>query len=319
MSEGPKISPEEFKRVAYDGEWWQLVDAKEARPAHEENIARCAEAIEYHEDASRPLHILVVHGSGRSSVELSCAHEPSNSKLLLRRGLKAVIDDDVVIDEVDLREHKIEYCNCCYSTASALCGFPCNCFPFDPMQELYPKVLQCDIMLMSTGVNQSSMSSRLKAFCDRLISLDGGYFVSGAQLKPKDSEWRARAIAVSRNQPIVYDQRMHGRVAAFFVSSKDDLDQEKVGDPRDEMPSYVDMTLHSLYTGFWDFGFYFADPWSAVHASMPNEELSSDKRRLNEDKDSHLQAEKAVRAAVALAQEFRANPPESRPHPVGRT
>jgi multimeric flavodoxin WrbA len=56
-----------------------------------------------------------------------------------------------------------------------------DCFPWDPMQELYPLVLKSDVMLCSTGVNQSAMSTRLKTFLDRLISLDGGFFVGPDQ------------------------------------------------------------------------------------------------------------------------------------------
>ena len=65
------------------------------------------------------------------------------------------------------------------------------------MQELYPLVLNCDVMFCSTGVNQSAMSSRLKLFADRLISLDGGFFVAPAQYREKDADWRDRCIALS--------------------------------------------------------------------------------------------------------------------------
>jgi multimeric flavodoxin WrbA len=58
------------------------------------------------------------------------------------------------------------------------------------MQELYPLVLKCDVMLCSTGVNQSAMSTRLKTFLDRLISLDGGFFVGPNQYESKGEDWR---------------------------------------------------------------------------------------------------------------------------------
>lgn len=58
----------------------------------------------------------------------------------------------------------------CVSTASLMCQFPCLCHPMDPMQDLYPKTLRADVLLMSTPVNQAAMSTRLKAYLDRLIS-----------------------------------------------------------------------------------------------------------------------------------------------------
>lgn len=94
------------------------------------------------------------------------------------------------------------------------------------MQELYPLVLKCDVMLCSTGVNQSAMSTRLKTFLDRLISLDGGFFVGADQYEQKGPEWRDKCIALaarlSSTGQLHYDARMWGRVAAYFITSKDE-------------------------------------------------------------------------------------------------
>ncbi len=317
-----KMSADEFSEGRYDTEWWQVVDLEEGREYHERNVRRCLKAINVH--GRGPIRVLVVHGSSRSNSDLSCAHELSNSQLLCRAGLDAIRGDpSVVIEEVNLREYQIEYCNNCYSTASALCGFPCNCFPFDPMQDLYPKVLACDVLLCSTGVNQSKMSGRLGVFCDRLISLDGGYFVTPEQFGPKDTEWRDRCIALSQSDEVHYDQRPHGRVAAFFISSKDTADLEPTEDDRYneimERNSYVQLTSDSLFRGFWDVGFYMADPWFAAALGHPNEELSLDKARLNADIQAQEAARHVVIEAVNLADRFRDDPPEPRLHPSGRT
>ncbi|KKN96878.1 hypothetical protein LCGC14_0165220 [marine sediment metagenome] len=317
-----KISGDEFIKGRYVDEWWQVVDLEEGRERHAENIRRCQKALNIH--GKGPIRVLAVHGSSRSNVELSCAHELSNSQLLLREGLEAVLDDeDVEIREVNLREYQIEYCNNCYSTCSALCGFPCNCFPFDPMQDLYPEVLACDVLLLSTGVNQSAMSSRLKAFCDRLISMDGGYFVTAEQFASKNEEWRDRCIALSQTDEVHYDQRQHGRVAAFFISSKDEHDHEPTEDSGYneimERNSYVQLVADSLYRGFWDFGYYMPQQWVAMNLSHPNEELSFDKARLNDNEAAHEMAQQVVRDAVFMAKKFRIDPPEPRMHPTGRT
>src|SRR5262245_10269004 len=214
------------KAIAFKyGEWWENVSNADSKKKHAENVRACLAAADYHNRKKRPLHILLIHGSSRSSFN-STAKELSNSQLLLRSAIepwrkKAGFE----ITEIALREYAIEPCEGCYSTCSALCGFPCNCFPWDPMQKLYPLVLKCDVMLCSTGVTQSAMSTRLKTFLDRLISLDGGFFVAPDQYEAKGEEWRDKCLALSlqlsHSGRLHYDARMWGRTAAYFITSKD--------------------------------------------------------------------------------------------------
>lgn len=233
-------------------------------------------------------------------------------------GIQSIADIEMPVDH-SFTAGGIRISNC-YSTCSALCGFPCDCFPFDPMQALYPKVLRCDVMFISTGVNQSGESGRVKVFEDRLISVDGGYFRRPDQFASKGSEFRDRMIATSKDDEIQYDQRMHGRVAGFCISSKDDADDEPTDDEYyNNLPHYIESVAGDLYRGFWDYGWFFSDPWLAGFAAHPNEDTSYDKQRLNEDLASHNQAMKVVRAAVDLARRFKDEPPAPRPHPVGRT
>src|SRR5450755_1750682 len=74
--------------------------------------------------------------------------------------------------------------------------------------------------------HQSAMSTRLKTFLDRLISLDGGFFVGADQYEQKGPEWRDKCIALatrlSSTGQLHYDARMWGRVAAYFITSKDE-------------------------------------------------------------------------------------------------
>src|ERR1019366_1391674 len=219
------MNPRDFVEIKY-GQWWEQVSQKATKTKHARNIRDCLGAVDYHNQKKRPLNVLLIHGSGRSSFS-SAAQDPSNSQLLLRSAVEPFRGNPAYeITEIALREYNVEPCEGCYSTSSALCGFPCNCFPWDPMQELYPLVLKCDVMLCSTGVNQSAMSTRLKTFLDRLISLDGGFFVGADQYEQKGPEWRDKCIALgarlSSTGQLHYDARMWGRVAAYFITSKDE-------------------------------------------------------------------------------------------------
>src|SRR5450432_4730920 len=212
------MNPRDFVEIKY-GQWWEQVSQKATKKKHARNVKDCLAAADYHNQKNRPLNVLLIHGSGRSGFS-SAAQELSNSQLLLRSAVEPFRRNPACeITEISLREYNVEPCEGCYSTSSALCGFPCNCFPLDPMQELYPLVLKCDVMFCSTGVNQSAMSSRLKLFTDRLISLDGGFFVSPTQYREKDADWRDRCLALSTKlgKDLPYDPRTWGRVAAYFI------------------------------------------------------------------------------------------------------
>ena len=301
----------EYKKIAY-GEWFDFVDGADAKRAHARNVERCHAAIKQHQVKNRKLNILVVHGSGRSSF-MSSANELSNSQLLLKSALQQFEHDQKYeITEVRLRDYNISPCNGCYSTTSSLCGFPCNCFPLDPMQELYPLVLRCDVMFCSTGVNQSAMSSRLKLFVDRLISPDGGFYVAPAQFKKKDADWRDRCLALSAKlgKDMPYDPRMWGRVAAYFISSKDQNNELKtIAKPKGSPLSYIEAVAWSLWDGFSDYGFFHADPWYAGAAANPDEDMAFDKARYEQSTKVKKQAARVAASAVALAIKYRKHPP----------
>lgn len=318
--ENKNLSAEEYVRLRYGTSWHHYISEDEARGAHKANIQTCQKAIELNirdrEDRG-PIKILVVNGSSRSAI--SCAHELSNSQFLARIGYQPFENKkDVIIEEINLRDYNIEPCNGCYSTTSALCGFPCNCWPVDPMQKLYPKVLWCDVLLCSTGVNQTAMASRLKLFCDRLISLDGGYYITPEQFQYKDSAFREKMIAVSTKQKVFYDPRMFGKVAAYFISAKDQTNVQPEALQEIDM-KYVEMVAYSLRAGFEDFGMQHAKNWYSYVCGKPDEDLSYDKQRLLESNRSHESARKTVYEAIELAKSLRENPPESYNHVINRT
>lgn len=307
------MNPKDFVEIKY-GQWWDHVSPKATKMKHARNVRACLDAVDYHNQKNRPLNVLLIHGSGRSSFS-SAAQELSNSQLLLRSAVEPFRGKSgYQITEIALREYNVEPCEGCYSTSSALCGFPCNCFPWDPMQKLYPLVLKCDVMLCSTGVNQSAMSTRLKTFLDRLISLDGGVFVAADQYEQKGPEWRDKCIALaaglaSKGQ-LHYDARMWGRVAAYIITSKDEKNSARTVVRNFKTPlSYIELVAQSLRDGNADYGFFHAPRhWYAGAWADPNEELCRDKQHFSADPKFLKRAEIVVKAAIQLAQELRINP-----------
>jgi len=330
MKQKKKLTNEEWNEIAYS-EWWKHLDLEEAKKPWNKNLAACKQAIEYHYKKERPLEVLVVHGSGRDP-KLSCAHERSNSELILETGLQAIENEkDINIERVRLREYKIETCNNCLSSTSYLCGFPCDCFPDDPMHKLYPKVLTCDVLLCSTGINQSSMSSSLKLFCDRLISLDGGGYRK--ELKIKDAKFKSEMIKLSQDSGSPYDPRMFNRVAAYFIASKDQSStRSAIQDSEETIPenlkrymstlnspiSYAELVAWSLADGFRDYQMWHADPWYVVGTADADAEYSYDKDYYNKDTKLHEKSKTVVQAAINLAREIRKNPPKWKDMPRDR-
>jgi len=325
----PKFNVDEYNRIK-GGEWFEFVDFKEARKKHVENVANCRRAVEEYNEVDRPLRIFVVHGSGRSTNN-SCAYELSNSKFFLNSCLEEVIkeiDSEIEIDAVSLRDYNIEPCNNCVSTTSTLCGFPCDCFPFDPMQELYPKLLRTDIILCSTGVNQSTMSTRLKAFCDRMISLDGGYFRTEEQFSPKDGEFKDRMLALSSSTEIAYDQRMYGRVGAYFISSKDELNEhptvnrlhhvQRAGEPNWE-PGFAEMTAYVLKDGMEAYGFFHPVKYYATAPADPDIDYMYDKEYMLQHPEIFDEGKEVIRQSIDLARELKINLPAFKPDRYNRT
>jgi len=98
------------------------------------------------------------------------------------------------------------------------------------------------------------MSTRLKTFLDRLISLDGGFFVGADQYEQKGPEWRDKCIALaarlSNTGQLHYDARMWGRVAAYFITSKDEKNSVRTVVRNFKTPlSYIELVAQSLRDG----------------------------------------------------------------------
>lgn len=139
-----------------------------------------------HEDPSLLPRILLVNGSSRS--EHTCPGEMSKSYRLLEIARDSLAEGGgVEIDILDLSRLASEYgrnihpCKACFSTAAALCHWPCSCYPnyalgqtHDWMNDIYPLWVAAHGVMIITPVNWYQVSSPLKLMMDRLVCADGG-------------------------------------------------------------------------------------------------------------------------------------------------
>lgn len=95
--------------------------------------------------------------------------------------------DDAEVRVLDLARLASEYgrtiypCKACFSTAPALCHWPCSCYPnhalgqvHDWMNDIYPMWVEAHGVMLITPVNWYSPSSPMKLMMDRLVCADGG-------------------------------------------------------------------------------------------------------------------------------------------------
>lgn len=138
-----------------------------------------------HEDKSRP-RILLINGSSRN--EHTCPGEMSKSFRFVEMAREAIAADSTIeIEVLDLSRLAAEYgrhihpCKACFSTAAALCHWPCSCYPNyslgqtqDWMNEIYPMWVAAHGVMIVTPVNWYQTSSPIKLMMDRMVCADGG-------------------------------------------------------------------------------------------------------------------------------------------------
>ena len=139
-----------------------------------------------HDDPALPPRVLLINCSSRS--EHTCPGEMSKSWRLLHVAREAMIADQTIETEIlDLSRLASEYgrniypCKACFSTAAALCHWPCSCYPnhslgqtADWMNDIYPMWVAAHGVMIITPVNWYQVSSPLKLMMDRLVCADGG-------------------------------------------------------------------------------------------------------------------------------------------------
>ncbi|RWY67637.1 flavodoxin family protein [Rhizobium sp. WSM1325] len=139
-----------------------------------------------HEDPDGPVRFLLINGSSRS--EHTCPGELSKSFRMVEAA-RGVLEQEprVHVEVLDLSRLASEYgrqihpCKACFSTAAALCHWPCSCYPnyslgqiHDWMNDIYPLWVEAHGIMIVTPVNWYQTSSPLKLMIDRLVCADGG-------------------------------------------------------------------------------------------------------------------------------------------------
>jgi multimeric flavodoxin WrbA len=144
------------------------------------------EAQRRHDDEEGPLRFLIINASSRS--EHTCPGEMSKSWRLAELAYEVFSTaDNGVVRMLDLSRLTSEYgrnihpCKACFSTAAALCHWPCSCYPnhslgqtHDWMNDIYPMWVEAHGIMIVTPVNWYMSSSPLKLMIDRLVCADGG-------------------------------------------------------------------------------------------------------------------------------------------------
>jgi multimeric flavodoxin WrbA len=138
-----------------------------------------------HDDRGGPRRVLLINGSARS--EHTCPGELSKSWRLVKIAREALEEQGIATEFLDLSRLASEYgrkihpCKACFSTAAALCHWPCSCYPHhslgqtqDWMNDIYPMWVEAHGVMIVTPVNWYSPTSPLKLMIDRLVCADGG-------------------------------------------------------------------------------------------------------------------------------------------------
>jgi len=146
---------------------------------------RIDEAQARHDRIPDKPRVLVINGSSRS--EHSCPGEMSKSFRLAEVARMALEEEGFAVDLLDLSRLTSEFgreihpCKACFSTAPALCHWPCSCYPnyslgqvHDWMNDIYPLWVEAQGVFLITPVNWYMASSPVKLMMDRLVCADGG-------------------------------------------------------------------------------------------------------------------------------------------------
>jgi len=326
-----KMTLKDYNIVSNNG-WPEVISTEDAIKAHEKNILAWKKAYNEYNETNRPLRILAIHGSGRAGPNApgQCGYAKSVSASLLKESLKVIdeIDNNIEVEEIYLTDLNINACWNCVAITSGQCGAPCDCHPVDDMHILYPKILRSDIIFLSTGVNQSAMSTRLKAMVDRMISLDGGFLHEEKDTKVisqgKEDEFTSKMMALAADGKIAYDQRLYGRVAAYFIASKDNDNPHKTVNHLEEPDGidkygYVRLVGYSLKDNFESYGFFHDPKYIASAVADPDIDYMYDHETFRNNTKAHEEGREVVRRAIKLAKKLKTDLPEFFPDRINRT
>lgn len=257
-----------------------------------------------HDDSSRPPRLLLINCSSRS--EHTCPGEMSKSYRLVEIAAETLRHSgDVEIEILDLARLASEYgrrihpCKACFSTAAALCHWPCSCYPNyslgqtqDWMNDIYPMWVAAHGVMIVTPVNWYQVSSPLKLMMDRLVCADGGN-PDPTRTHGKDAQ-KAKAIELAGWD---YPRHLAGRLFSVVVHG----DVEGAENVRRSISDWLSF-MHlcpagpvaelDRYIGYWK-------PYATSH-----DELDADQAIQEEVRNAArtlLEAVEAVRAGKQVA------------------
>ncbi|HEX2148518.1 MAG TPA: flavodoxin family protein [Pseudorhizobium sp.] len=148
--------------------------------------AAVKQAEQRHQDRQGPARVLLINSSPRS--EHTCPGELSKSFRLMEIAQQVFREaPGIAVEVLDLSRLTSEYgrnihpCKACFSTAAALCHWPCSCYPnhslgqvHDWMNDIYPLWVEAHGVMIVTPVHWYQATSPLKLMMDRLVCADGG-------------------------------------------------------------------------------------------------------------------------------------------------
>jgi multimeric flavodoxin WrbA len=248
--------------------------------------------------------VLLVNGSPRS--EHTCPGEMSKTWRLLEIARRTIESAGCAVRVLDLSRLASEYgrnihpCKSCFSTAAALCHWPCSCYPNhslgqvqDWMNDIYPMWVAAHGVMLVTPVHWYFGSSPLKLMMDRMVCADGGN-PDPTKTHGKNAK-RAKEIELAGWD---YPRHLQGRLYSVVVHG----DTEGAENVRRSLCDWLS-SLHlqpagegsslDRYIGYWE-------PYATSHDAL--------------DRDLAIEREVAL-AAKVLADAVQARPARS-PEPT---
>jgi multimeric flavodoxin WrbA len=243
------------------------------------------------------IKVLGISGSARDVNDM--AQEESNSEKLLQACLEHCSKMGAKTELIKLRDYHIEHCKACYSTANTHCHFYCSCYPKGTSQAddmsniLYDKIIEADAIIFATPVNNFNVSTPMKAFIDRCISLDGSLQPANPKV-PKDRELNIKHmkfVELTADNDVPGSgmlRRFLGKVAGIIVTGHEEG---------------AAMVISSMFMTFNHFGMLFP-PFSNMYAmsSVCNSTYKDKKIVLSDcfTEDTELMAQNVITAAEAV-------------------
>jgi len=111
--------------------------------------------------------------------------------------VRALIDLGAEVEDIQLREHEIEFCLNCRACTQAPGESPGQCVLDDGMQELLEKIEQADGYILAAPTNFGSVTAIFKRFMERLIVYAYWPWSANKPVFRKAKSPRKKAILIS--------------------------------------------------------------------------------------------------------------------------